>query len=80
MQVLVTGGAGFIGSHLCERLLDLGHQVICVDNLFTGSRGNVQHLLVNNNFELKEHDIIESLFIEKKIDQIYNLAFILARR
>lgn len=74
MHVLVTGGAGFIGSHLCDKLLDLGQQVICVDNFFTGSKDNIRHLLKNENFKFIEHDIIEPLFIEEKIDQIYNLA------
>ncbi len=74
MNILVTGGAGFIGSHLCEKLLEQGHRVICVDNFFTGSRENIGHLLENDGFEYIEHDIIEPLSIDKKIDQIYNLA------
>ena len=74
MRILVTGGAGFIGSHLCEKLLEENHEVICVDNLFTGSKDNISHLLNNGNFTFIEHDIIEPLFIDKKIDQIYNLA------
>ncbi len=74
MNILVTGGAGFIGSHLCERLLDKGHHVVCVDNLFTGSKGNIAHLLVHENFTFIEHDIIEPLFLEETVDQIYNLA------
>jgi UDP-glucuronate decarboxylase len=73
--VLVTGGAGFIGSHLCDLLLQKGEYVICLDNLFTGSKQNIAHLLQNENFEFVEHDIINPLFLEhKKIDQIYNLA------
>jgi UDP-glucuronate decarboxylase len=72
--VIVTGGAGFIGSHLCEYLLAKGEQVICVDNFFTGSKENIKHLIKNKNFELVEHDIIEPLFMDKKVDQIYNLA------
>ncbi|MBI5742537.1 MAG: SDR family oxidoreductase [Candidatus Niyogibacteria bacterium] len=74
-KILVTGGAGFIGSHLCEYLLERGHEVICVDNLFTGSRRNIEHLLLNAKFRFIEHDIIQPLFLdEEKIDQIYNLA------
>src|SRR5918911_4166073 len=72
MRILVTGGAGFIGSHLCERLLADGHEVICLDNFFTGRRQNVLHLLDNPNFELLRHDIIEPVLLE--VDQIYNLA------
>jgi len=71
-QILVTGGAGFIGSHLCERLLNEGNKVICLDNFSTGSKDNVQHLLKNKNFELVEHDITEKFFAE--VEQIYNLA------
>lgn len=71
-RILVTGGAGFIGSHLCERLLNEGHYVICLDNFFTGSKDNVSHLVGNNNFELIEHDITEPFFAE--VDEIYNLA------
>src|ERR1051326_3758144 len=72
MRILVTGGAGFIGSHLCERLLDEEHEVICLDNFFTGRRQNVQHLFDNRNFELIRHDVIEPILLE--VDQIYNLA------
>ena len=71
-RVLVTGGAGFIGSFLCERLLNEGHEVLCVDNFFTGSRRNVAHLLDNSNFELMRHDVTFPLFVE--VDEIYNLA------
>lgn len=71
-QVLVTGGAGFLGSHLCERLLAAGHHVVCADNFFTGSRDNVSHLLGNPHFELIRHDVTFPLYIE--VDQIYNLA------
>ena len=74
MTILVTGGAGFIGSHLCERLLAEGHKVICVDNLFTGSKDNLKLFLHNPNFQFIEHDIVTPLFLEVKIDQIYNLA------
>ncbi len=74
MRILVTGGAGFIGSHLCEKLLALGHRVICVDSLFTGSEDNVRHLMENPDFKFLRHDIVEPLFLEEKIDQIYNLA------
>lgn len=72
--ILVTGGAGFIGSHLCEFLLEKQNQVVCADNFFTGSRENIFHLLRNKNFKLIEHDIIEPLFVKKRIAQIYNLA------
>lgn len=72
MRVLVTGGAGFIGSHLCERLLEDGHEVICLDNFFTGRRENLLQLLDNRRFELLRHDIIEPILLE--VDQIYNLA------
>jgi UDP-glucuronate decarboxylase len=71
-RVLVTGGAGFIGSHLCERLVDEGHDVLCLDNFFTGSRRNIAHLLSRSNFELIRHDIVEPILLE--VDQIYNLA------
>ncbi|HEX8148886.1 MAG TPA: UDP-glucuronic acid decarboxylase family protein [Pyrinomonadaceae bacterium] len=72
MRILVTGGAGFIGSHLCERLLAEGHDVICLDNFFTGRRENVYHLMDSKRFDLVRHDIIEPLLLE--VDQIYNLA------
>lgn len=72
MRILVTGGAGFIGSHLCERLLNQGHEVICLDNFFTGTRKNVLHLFDNHNFELIRHDVTEPILLET--DQIYNLA------
>ncbi len=71
-RVLVTGGAGFLGSHLCERLLELGRDVLCVDNLFTGTKQNVLHLLDNPYFELMRHDITFPLYVE--VDEIYNLA------
>lgn len=71
-QILVTGGAGFLGSHLCDRLLEAGNHVICLDNLFTGSKDNVRHLHDNPNFEFLRHDITEPLRIE--CDEIYNLA------
>lgn len=72
MRILVTGGAGFLGSHLCERLLNGGHDVICLDNFFTGSRDNIIHLLDNRRFELIRHDIVEPILLE--VDRIYNLA------
>ena len=72
MRILVTGGAGFIGSHLSDRLLAEGHQVVCLDNFFTGRRENIEHLLDNPDFELLRHDVCEPLFTE--VDQIYNLA------
>ena len=71
MRILVTGGAGFLGSHLCERLLKDGNEVVCIDNLFTGSKGNVAHLLPNPSFEFVRHDIIDPFKYE--VDQIYNL-------
>ena len=71
-RVLVTGGAGFIGSHLCERLLRDGHEVLCVDNFFTGARHNVRHLLTSPRFELMRHDVCFPLYVE--VDEIYNLA------
>jgi UDP-glucuronate decarboxylase len=71
-RVLITGGAGFIGSHLSERLLDEGHEVIVVDNFFTGSRKNVEHLFGNPRFEMMRHDVTFPLYVE--VDQIYNLA------
>ncbi len=71
-RVLVTGGAGFIGSHLCERLLEAGCEVLCVDNFFTGARSNVAHLLAHPRFELMRHDVTFPLFVE--VDEIYNLA------
>ncbi len=71
-RVLVTGGAGFLGSHLCERLIDAGSHVLCVDNYFTGTRGNVAHLLNHPNFELVRHDVTFPLYVE--VDEIYNLA------
>jgi UDP-glucuronate decarboxylase len=72
MRILVTGGAGFIGSHLCERLINEGHDVICLDNFFTGRRENIIPLLDNPRFELIRHDVIEPILLE--VDQIYNLA------
>ena len=71
-RVLVTGGAGFLGSHLCERLLDEGAEVLCVDNFFTGTRPNIEHLLANPRFELLRHDVTFPLYVE--VDRIYNLA------
>ena len=72
MRILVTGGAGFIGSHLCERLLNEGNEVIALDNFFTGRRENIAHLLDNHQFELIRHDVTEPILLE--VDQIYNLA------
>jgi UDP-glucuronate decarboxylase len=71
-RVLVTGGAGFLGSHLCDRLVAMGHDVICVDNFFTGSKSNVAHLLGKPNFELIRHDVTFPLYVE--VDKIFNLA------
>lgn len=71
-RILITGGAGFLGSHLCERLLAEGHDVICLDNFFTGSKNNILHLMPHPRFELIRHDIINPIYLE--IDEIYNLA------
>lgn len=71
-RILVTGGAGFIGSHLCERLLDMGHEVICLDNYFTGSKRNIVHLMANPYFEMIRHDVTMPVFVET--DEIFNLA------
>jgi len=71
-RVLVTGGAGFIGSHLCERLLQEGHEVICVDNFYTGTKDNIKHLMNNPYFEIIRHDITFPLYVEA--DEIYHLA------
>ena len=72
MRILITGGAGFIGSHLSDRLLAEGHHVTCLDNFFTGRRENIDHLLDHDRFELLRHDVCEPMFVE--VDQIYNLA------
>lgn len=71
-RILVTGGAGFIGSHLCERLLEQGHEIICLDNFYTGRRANIAHLISNPLFEVLRHDICFPLYVE--VDEIYNLA------
>jgi len=70
--ILVTGGTGFLGSHLCEKLLELNNYVICVDNNFTGNLGNIAHLRSNPNFEFIRHDVTKDLFLE--VDEIYHLA------
>jgi UDP-glucuronate decarboxylase len=72
MRVLVTGGAGFLGSHLCDRLINAGHDVLCVDNFYSGAKKNVAHLMSNPNFELMRHDVTFPLYVE--VDRIYNLA------
>lgn len=72
MRILITGGAGFLGSHLSDRLLAQGHEVVCMDNFFTGNKRNIRHLLEHPNFELMRHDVIDPFKIE--VDQIYNLA------
>jgi UDP-glucuronate decarboxylase len=74
MKCLVTGGSGFIGSHLCEKLLEQGNRVLCLDNLLTSSKRNIEHLLANENFKFIEHDIIAPFFTDEPIGQIYNLA------
>lgn len=71
-RILVTGGAGFLGSHLCDRLIEQGNDVICIDNLFTGSKDNIRHLMGNPYFEFIRHDVTEPIYVE--VDQIYNLA------
>lgn len=71
-RILVTGGAGFLGSHLCEKLVSLGHDVLCVDNFYTGSKHNISHLMRHERFELLRHDVTFPLFVE--VDEIYNLA------
>ena len=71
-RILVTGGAGFLGSHLCDRLVELGHDVLCADNFFTGTRDNIEHLLSSPRFELMRHDITFPMYVE--VDEIYNLA------
>ena len=72
MRILITGGAGFLGSHLCDRLLSEGHEILCLDNFFTGRKQNISHLLQNPKFELIRHDVTEPFRVE--VDQIYNLA------
>ena len=72
MRILVTGGAGFLGSHLCDRLIEQGHEVICLDNFFTGNKQNIRHLLSHDHFELIRHDVTDPIKLE--VDQIYNLA------
>jgi UDP-glucuronate decarboxylase len=72
MKILITGGAGFLGSHLCDRLISEGNEVICLDNFFTGSKQNIVHLLDNSRFELMRHDVVDPFKVE--VDQIYNLA------
>ena len=72
MRILVTGGAGFLGSHLCEYLLNQDHEVLCLDNLYTGNKRNVSHLLTNPNFEFIRHDVTDPIRLE--IDGIFNLA------
>lgn len=74
MNILITGGAGFIGSHLCRKLLQEKNQIICVDNLFTGNKKNIEDLMADKNFEFVEHDIINPFNTNEKIDRIYNLA------
>ncbi len=71
-RILVTGGAGFLGSHLCDRLVEYGHDVLCLDNFYTGTRSNISHLLGKSNFELIRHDLTQPVFLE--VDEIYNLA------
>jgi UDP-glucuronate decarboxylase len=71
-KILITGGGGFLGSHLCERLLNEGHDIVCLDNFFTGSKQNIMHLMSNSRFEVMRHDVTHPLYIE--VDEIYNLA------
>lgn len=72
MKILVTGGAGFLGSHICDRVVEAGHDVICLDNLFTGSKDNIQHLLGKKNFQFIRHDVVEPITLE--VDQIFHFA------
>lgn len=72
MRILITGGAGFLGSHLCDHLINQGHDIVCLDNFFTGHKRNIAHLISHPNFELMRHDVIDSFKVE--VDQIYNLA------
>ena len=72
MRILVTGGSGFLGSHLSEKLIDEGHEVICLDNFYTGNRKNIDHLFSKSNFELVRHDVTFPYYVE--VDRIYNLA------
>lgn len=72
MRILITGGAGFLGSHLCDRLISEGHEVICLDNFFTGRRKNILHLISNPNFEVMRHDVVQPILLE--VDRIYHLA------
>src|SRR4030042_1325510 len=71
-RILITGGAGFLGSHLCERLLDKGHEIVCFDNFYTGRKSNIAHLIGHPLFEVMRHDITFPLYIE--VDEIYNLS------
>ena len=71
-RILITGGAGFLGSHLCEKMLELGYDVLCVDNLYSSTKDNISHLFKNPNFEFLRHDITIPLYVE--VDEIYNLA------
>ena len=71
-RILVTGGAGFLGSHLCERLLDDGNDVLCLDNFYSGTKDNIKHLIPNSNFEIMRHDVTFPVYVE--VDEIYNLA------
>ena len=79
-RILVTGGAGFIGSHLCEKLLSMGNEVICLDNYFTGSKKNIMHLLDNHCFEVIRHDITMPVYIEESILQLPRIAINGGRR
>jgi len=71
-RILITGGAGFLGSHLCDRLVEEGHDVLCLDNFFTGAKKNILPLMDRPNFELIRHDLVHPIFLE--VDEIYNLA------
>ena len=76
MNILIAGGAGFLGSHFCDLLIEKGHTVYCVDNLITGKKGNIQHLLNNKNFKFKKVDIVKIFSIKEKFDTVINFASI----
>lgn len=74
MRIVITGGAGFLGSHLCEKLVELGHEVLCLDNLLTGSSDNITHLLGNGRFRFVKHDVTEYIFVAAPVDAVMHFA------